>query len=144
VQTADSPVIDWPAFGEARAALGANFARILGYFREDGAKAVAAIEDAMRSAKAGAMVGPAETLKTSAFELGAQTLGALAEYIEFAARDCLDCHQSPTPLLEQVIQLRPLLERSLEQLDRESNPLMNRREVPRHPNINSYVTRRAG
>ncbi len=144
MQQPETPVIDWPTFGEARALFGANFARILGYFREDGTKAVAAIEDAMRSAKAGAMVGPAETLKTSAFELGAQTLGALAEYIEFAARDCLECHQSPSPLLEQVIQLRPLLDRTLEQLDRESNPLMNRREISRFPSINSYVTRRAG
>ena len=37
-----STLIDWPAYAKARAELGAGFVRILGYFREDGVKSVAA------------------------------------------------------------------------------------------------------
>ena len=38
--------LDWNAFSRARTMLGANFLRILGYFREDGAKSIIAIEEA--------------------------------------------------------------------------------------------------
>ena len=41
---------------QARAELGAGFVRILGYFREDGVKSVAAVEEAMRACNAAAMV----------------------------------------------------------------------------------------
>jgi hypothetical protein len=143
VEMTQIPVIDWPAFGQARATLGNNFPRILGYFREDGTKAVLEIEDAMRASHAGTMIIPAEKVKSGAFELGAQSLGILAEEIEFGARDCLETRMPPTALLELVIQLRPLFEKTMEQLDRESNPLMDRRAAQRFPNINSYVTRRA-
>ena len=37
--------MDWEAFSRARAELGAGFVRILGYFREDGEKAVGKIEE---------------------------------------------------------------------------------------------------
>ena len=46
-------IVDWAVFGQARAELGADFVRILGYFREDGVKSVAAIEEAMRARSAG-------------------------------------------------------------------------------------------
>ena len=42
-------LVDWTAFAQARSELGAGFVRILGYFREDGVKSVAAIEEAMRA-----------------------------------------------------------------------------------------------
>ena len=42
-------VIDWEAFQVARSELGADFIRILGYFREDGAKSVDALEVAVRA-----------------------------------------------------------------------------------------------
>ena len=45
---ADAPTIDWEDFARAREELGAEFVRILGYFREDGTKSVVAIEEAMR------------------------------------------------------------------------------------------------
>lgn len=143
MENQSAPVIDWQVFSQARESLGPNFGRILGYFREDGTKAVLEIEDALRAGNAGALVKPADVIKTGAFEIGAQTLGLLAEDIEFGARDCLETRQSPGILLEIVIQLRPLFDRTLEQLDRESNPLLDRRAAPRFPNINSYVTRRA-
>jgi hypothetical protein len=43
------PLVNWEAFSQARSELGANFVRILGYFREDGVKSVERIEEAMRA-----------------------------------------------------------------------------------------------
>ena len=45
----DSPdIVDWMHFEKSRAELGPGFIRILSYFREDGVKSVALIEQAMR------------------------------------------------------------------------------------------------
>ena len=75
-------LVDWAAFSQARTELGASFVRILGYFREDGVKSVAAIEQAMRSQNATAMVIPAHTLKGESRQFGAEPLSELAETIE--------------------------------------------------------------
>ena len=42
-----SDIIDWVHFEKSRAELGPGFIRILAYFREDGDKSLAAIEEAM-------------------------------------------------------------------------------------------------
>ena len=65
-----STLVDWVAYAHARGELGAGFVRILGYFREDGVKSVAAIEGAMRAQSAAAMVIPAHTLKGEARQFG--------------------------------------------------------------------------
>ncbi|MBB5687786.1 Hpt domain-containing protein [Sphingobium boeckii] len=119
--------IDWPAFLEARQELGADFIRILGYFREDGTKSVAAIETAMRAKDAAAMVVPAHTLKGESLQFGAETLAGLAEQIEAVARHCVEVHEAPDELLEQVVQLRPVFEEALLLFERECNPLVERR-----------------
>ena len=41
-------IVNWGTFAETRTVLGEAFVRVLGYFREDGIKSVAAIEQAMR------------------------------------------------------------------------------------------------
>lgn len=123
----DRGLIDWTAFSQARSELGAGFVRILGYFREDGVKSVAAIEAAMRGLNAAAMVLPAHTLKGEARQFGADPLGALAEKIETIARDCVENRDTPDEALKAVVELRPLFERTLEMLERESNPLVERR-----------------
>ncbi|MEG3150557.1 Hpt domain-containing protein [Sphingomonas sp. ZT3P38] len=123
----DRGLIDWTAFSQARSELGAGFVRILGYFREDGVKSVAAIEAAMRGLNAAAMVLPAHTLKGEARQFGADPLGALAEKIESIARDCVENRDTPDEALKAVVELRPLFERTLETLERESNPLVERR-----------------
>jgi hypothetical protein len=51
-------LVDWTKFAQMRTELGASFVRILGYFREDGEKAVARIEDAMRRGDAAGFVLP--------------------------------------------------------------------------------------
>lgn len=120
-------LVDWTAFARARAELGAGFVRILGYFREDGVKSVAAIEAAMRAGNAAAMVIPAHTLKGEALQFGAEPLGAVAEQIEMIARDCVESHDTPEEALSHIVALRPLFEATLAMLERESNPLVARR-----------------
>jgi HPt (histidine-containing phosphotransfer) domain-containing protein len=123
----DRGLVDWTAFSQARSELGAGFVRILGYFREDGVKSVAAIEAAMRALNAAAMVIPAHTLKGEARQFGADPLGELAEKIETIARDCVENRDTPDQALQSVVELRPLFEQTLEMLERESNPLVERR-----------------
>ena len=123
----DRSLVDWTAFSRARSELGAGFVRILGYFREDGVKSVAAIVAAMRAQNAAAMVIPAHTLKGEARQFGAEPLGALAEIIESIARDCVETHDTPDQALEHVVALGPLFENTLTMLERESNPLVERR-----------------
>ena len=122
-----STLVNWATFASARAELGAAFVRILGYFREDGVKSVAAIEQAMRAHSAAAMVIPAHTLKGEARQFGAEPLGALAELIENVARDCVEMQDTCEDALEHVVKLRPLFEQTLALLEREANPLVARR-----------------
>ncbi len=123
----DDQLIDPLALSRARAELGANFVRILGYFREDGIKSVAGIERAMRDQNAAAMVLPAHTLKGEARQFGAEPLSDIAEGIEAIARDCIERHDVPTEAIEHVARLRPVFDATLAILDREANPLVTRR-----------------
>jgi histidine phosphotransfer protein HptB len=120
-------LIDWAVLTAARVELGANFVRILGYFREDGEKSVAAIEAAMRAANAAAMVIPAHTLKGESRQFGAEALGNLAEAIETIARDCVESRDPPEPALPLVVGLSALFQSTLALLERETNPLVERR-----------------
>lgn len=124
---ADEPIIDWEAFQASRAELGADFIRILGYFREDGTKAVSAIEDAVRAASAVSLVIPAHTLKGEASQFGANALADLAETIETFARKCVEWRQTPEEIVPEVVKLRPLFEETLAAFDAETNPLVERR-----------------
>ena len=125
----DRGLVDWTMFSQARSELGAGFVRILGYFREDGVKSVAAIETAMRALNAAALVLPAHTLKGEARQFGAEPLGLLAEKIETIARDCVENRDTPDEALQAVVELRPLFDKTLEMLEREANPLVERRPV---------------
>lgn len=125
--TTGNELIDWSAYAQARTELGANFVRILGYFREDGVKSVSRIEDAMRGHNAAAMVIPAHTLKGESRQFGAEPLSELAETIEMMARACVERHDTPDAVLEHVVRLRPLFESTLTLLEREANPLVARR-----------------
>lgn len=129
----DKPIIDWEAFQAARTELGAGFIRILGYFREDGIKSVAAIEDAMRAGHAVALIVPSHTLKGDASQFGAEALADLAEHIESFARQCVEWRQTPEELLPQVVKLRPLFEETLDAFEAETNPLVERRGFGRKP-----------
>ncbi len=123
----ESNLIDWTVFARSRAELGAGFVRILGYFREDGVKSVAAIEAAMRAQNAAALVIPAHTLKGEARQFGAEPLGEIAERIETIARDCVESRDTPDAALADIVALRPLFDKTLAMLEREANPLVERR-----------------
>jgi HPt (histidine-containing phosphotransfer) domain-containing protein len=120
-------IIDWTVFSRTRAELGAGFVRILGYFREDGEKAIARIEEAMQRRDAVALVSPAHTLKSEARQFGAEPLGELAEEIEFTARRYVEQRMFPDELVPQVTKLRPLYRKTMELFDGETNPLAQRR-----------------
>ncbi|MBB5709603.1 Hpt domain-containing protein [Sphingomonas xinjiangensis] len=125
----NDPLVNWTALAQARAELGANFGRILGYFREDGVKSVSQVEAAMRAQNAAALVIPAHTLKGEASQFGADTLAELAETIETIARDCVEQQETPTEALEHVVRLRPLFEATMTLLERDANPPVPRRPV---------------
>jgi histidine phosphotransfer protein HptB len=120
-------LVDWSVFARVRTELGTGFVRILGYFREDGVKSVAAIEQAIRERNAAALVLPAHTLKGESRQFGAEPLASLAEDIETVARRCVEARETPDELIERVVELRPLFEATLRLFDREVNPIVERR-----------------
>jgi histidine phosphotransfer protein HptB len=122
-------LIDWKTFTETRNLLGAGFVRILGYFREDGTKSVAAIEEAMRLRDSAKLVIPAHTLKGESWQFGADKLALLAEEIEVAARHYVEIQIDPSELVEKVVRLRPVFEATLAALEAEASPLVERRPV---------------
>jgi HPt (histidine-containing phosphotransfer) domain-containing protein len=123
----EAEVVDWTIFCAARSELGAGFARILSYFREDGEKAVGRIEAAMHGRDTAGLVLPAHTMKSEARQFGAEPLGALAEEIEFTARRAIEMGFFPDELLPAVARLRPLYLETMNQLEAEANPLVRRR-----------------
>jgi HPt (histidine-containing phosphotransfer) domain-containing protein len=131
-------LVDWTTFSQMRTELGASFVRILSYFREDGEKAVARIEEAMHRGDAAALVLPAHTLKAEARQFGAEPVAALAEEIERAGRRAVESHLFPDNIIPQVAQLRPLYNRTLDQLEAETNPLAVRRSQGRGPSNQEF------
>jgi len=124
----NSNIIDWVHFEKSRAELGPGFIRILSYFREDGAKSLAAIEQAMHEQNTVALVIPAHTLKGESRQFGAEPLAAVAEQIEQTARFCIETHRFPDELVPDVVKLRQLWNRTLELIEEATNPLQKRAE----------------
>ena len=119
-------VIDWAHFEKSRTELGAGFIRILSYFREDGAKSIAQIEEAMREENAAALVLPAHTIKGESRQLGAEPLAKVAELIESTARLCVETRRFPDELVPEVVELRRLFDQTVAQFDKATNPLLTR------------------
>jgi HPt (histidine-containing phosphotransfer) domain-containing protein len=124
-----SEIIDWVHFEKSRAELGPGFIRILSYFREDGAKSIAAIEQAMHEENTVALVIPAHTLKGESRQFGAEPLAAVAEQIEQTARFCIETHRFPDELVPDVVKLRKLWNRTIELFEEATNPLQKRAGV---------------
>jgi histidine phosphotransfer protein HptB len=121
-----SEIVDWVHFEKSRAELGPGFIRTLSYYREDGAKSVAAIEQAMHSQDTVALVIPAHTLKGESRQFGAEPLAAVAEQIEQVARICIETHRFPDELVPDVVKLRKLWNQTIELFDEATNPLRTR------------------
>jgi HPt (histidine-containing phosphotransfer) domain-containing protein len=121
--------VDWALFEKNRAELGPGFIRIISYFREDGAKSVAQIEQAMRDQNTTGLVLPAHTIKGEARQLGAEPLAAMAELIETTARLCMETHRFPDELVPQVVEMRKLFSETVELFDKATNPLVSREQA---------------
>ena len=119
-------IIDWTHFEKSRTELGPGFIRILSYFKEDGVKSIAQIEQAMRDQNTTALVLPAHTLKGESRQLGAEPLAKVAELIETTARFCIETHRFPDELVPEVVELRRLFNATVELFDKATNPLMQR------------------
>ena len=119
-------IVDWALFEKNRTELGPGFIRIISYFREDGAKSLAQIEQAMREENATALVLPAHTIKGEARQLGAEPLAVVAELIEKTARLCIETHRFPDELVPEVVQLRKLFSETVDLFDKATNPLLTR------------------
>ena len=121
-----SDIIDWGLFEKSRAELGPGFIKILSYYREDGAKSIVAIEQAMHEQSTVSLVLPAHTLKGESRMFGAEPLADVAEKIEQVARLCVETHRFPDELVADVVKLRELWDRTIDLFDRATNPLQSR------------------
>ena len=121
-----SDIVDWLYFEKTRAELGPGFIRILGYFREDGEKSVARIEQAMHDHNSVELVIPAHTLKGESRQFGAEPLAEVAERIENIARSCIETHRFPDELIPDVVELRRMFNLTVDLFDKATNPLMTR------------------
>ena len=119
-------IVDWVYFERSRSELGPGFIRILSYFKEDGVKSIAQIEQAMREENTIALVLPAHTLKGEARQLGAEPVARIAELIETTARICVETHRFPDELVPQVVELRNLFNQTAELFEKATNPLVQR------------------
>ena len=119
-------IVDWAHFEKSRGELGPGFIRILGYFREDGAKSLAQIETAMREQNTVGLVIPAHTLKGEARQFGATPLADCAELIEQSARISIETHSFPNELIADVVRLRELWSETIALFDKATNPLLTR------------------
>ena len=123
-------IVDWSYFEKSRTELGPGFIKILSYFKEDGVKSIGAIEDAMRQQNTIALVLPAHTIKGEARQLGAEPLAKIAELIESTARLCVETHRFPDELVPQVVELRRLVDETVEWFEKSTNPLVQRAAPP--------------
>ena len=119
-------IVDWAHFEKSRTELGPSFIRILSYFKEDGVKSIAQIEQAMHDQNTAALVIPAHTLKGESRQLGAEPLAKMAELIESTARFCIETHRFPDELVPEVVELRRLFNHTIELFDKATNPLVSR------------------
>ncbi len=125
---ADEPrdIVDWAHFEKSRTELGPGIIRIISYFKEDGVKSIAQIEQAMHDHNTTALVLPAHTLKGESRQLGAEPLALVAELIETTARFCIEGRRFPDELVPQVVELRRLFTRTVELFEEATNPLIKR------------------
>ena len=119
-------IVDWGHFEKSRSELGPGFIRILSYFKEDGVKSIAQIEQAMHEQNTTALVIPAHTLKGEARQLGAEPVAKIAELIETTARFCVESHRFPDELIPEVVELRKLFNQTVELFEKATNPLVQR------------------
>ncbi|MFT3965652.1 MAG: Hpt domain-containing protein [Sphingobium sp.] len=113
------PLISETGLASARRELGTALPRILGYYRQDGAASISAIESAMQTRNPTAMVLPAHSLKGESRQLGVERLAELAQHLEMTARQCIEDRISlPDELATDVRALRGLFHETVAHLER--------------------------
>jgi len=117
------PLVNEVELAQARAVIGPGLIRIVGYFREDGAKSIVQIEEALAEGSAAAMVIPAHTLKGESRQFGARRLGEIAEVIEKTARRCVEQHVVPDEVASEVAMLRGCFLETLALLEAAAPPV---------------------
>lgn len=100
------PLVNETELAQTRALLGAELMRVLGYFREDGARSIIQMEEALADGSAAAMVIPAHRLKGESRQFGAHRLGDIAETIENSARRCVELQSEPGDVAAEIAMLR--------------------------------------
>jgi HPt (histidine-containing phosphotransfer) domain-containing protein len=126
-------IVDRDRFAQARTELGGSFVRILSYYRDDGAKAIGEIEQAVRDRSAINMVRPAHTLKGDSLMVGGDAIGLAAEEIEKAARHAVEMRDFPNDVLPKVRELRGLFAETIAFFDRETAAQARPTPVPMAP-----------
>jgi|KBSSwiS6_1023812.scaffolds.fasta_scaffold10973_2 HPt (histidine-containing phosphotransfer) domain-containing protein len=86
----DRPLINAADLAVTRREIGPAFARILGYYRQDGVVSITTIEDAMAERNAAAIILPAHSLKGESLQFAAMRMAELAQHIEMTARQCVE------------------------------------------------------
>lgn len=101
------PFVDAADLAITQREIGSAFARILGYYRQDGVVSITAIEDAMAERNAAAMILPAHSLKGESLQFAATRMAELAQHVEMTARQCVEDRASlPDALGHDVGQMR--------------------------------------
>lgn len=81
------PLLDQAAFDQAKQMLQQRFDTVLGYFIEDSHAYIASIEEGVQNRNVEMIMAAAHTIKSSARQLGAMRLSALAAELEAKARE---------------------------------------------------------
>lgn len=101
------PLVDATLLAVIQREIGPALARILGYYRQDGAVSITAIEAAMAQRNAAAMILPAHSLKGESLQFAATRMAELAQHVEMTARQCVEDRTAlPDALDRDVSQMR--------------------------------------
>jgi hypothetical protein len=116
-------------FEKSRAELGPGFIRILSYFREDGAKSVAQIEQAMHEQNTVALVIPGAHAEGRIAPVRRRAAGRIAELIETPRASAVRRNPplSPTSWCPRWSSFAALFNETVELFDKATNPLLTAR-----------------
>ena len=104
------PLLDPVLLAEAKAMLQEKFPRVIGYFLEDSARYISEIEAGLVAGQIDAVVPPAHTLKSSAWQIGACRLSNRAKAIELEAKEVLKTGSDRSALISSAQDIRVIFD----------------------------------
>jgi HPt (histidine-containing phosphotransfer) domain-containing protein len=99
----DAVILDLAAIAETREVMKAKFPAMVQYFLEDAEGYVQALRDAASAADVPNVVSSAHALKSSAHQMGAMRVSALARTIEMFGRAHVDAQGEGAPDLADLL-----------------------------------------